>query len=102
MNKFKVGDKVIVLSGKDKGKTGEIKSLNWKKNSAVVSDVNLVVKAVKPTQENPNGGFASKENSINISKISLVSPKTGKATRVGFKIVESNLVRFAKKCGSLI
>ena len=102
MKKLNVGDKVIILSGKDKGKTGEVKKLNWKSSYAIVDGVNMVTKALKPTQENPNGGFGKVENKIHLSNLSLVSPKTGKATRVGIKIIEGKKSRYAKACGSTL
>ena len=102
MKKYNVGDKVVVIAGKDKGKTGEIAKLNWKSNYALVSGVNLMTKAIKPTQENPNGGFTKIERRIDLSNISVVSPKTGKATRVGIKEVEGKKKRFAKACGSIL
>ena len=102
MNKLKVGDKVILNSGKDKGKQGSILKLNWKKSTAIVEGINIATKALKPSQEYPNGGFVKKENSVSISNISLISPKTGKATKVGFKLDGDKLVRFAKNCGSIL
>ena len=100
MKKFNVGDKVIVRSGKDKGKTGNITKINWKKSVAFVGDVNMVTKAVKPTQENPNGGFAKTENPISLSNIGVVSPKNGKVSRVGIKIIDGKKTRYLKSCGS--
>ena len=100
MNKLKVGDNVIVTSGKDKGKKGKILKLFWNTGRVVVEGVNLSTKALKPTQENPNGGFVKKENALNISNVSIVSPKSGKATRVGIRVTEGKSVRFAKSCGS--
>jgi len=100
MNKLKVGDTVVVTSGKDKGKSGKILKLKWNSGRVCVEGVNLATKALKPTQENPNGGFVKKENFLNISNVSVVSPKTGKATRVGIKEVEGKKIRFAKSCGT--
>jgi large subunit ribosomal protein L24 len=102
MNKIKVGDKVVLVSGKDKGKEGKVMKLNWKKATVIVEGVNLATKALKPSQENPNGGFIKKENSVSISNILLISPKTGKPTKVGFKLDGDKMVRFAKNCGSLL
>lgn len=100
MNKLKVGDKVILVAGKDKGKTGKIVSLNWKKSTVIVEGINLATKTLKPSQENPDGGFVKKENSVSISNISVISPKTGKPSKVGFKLDGDNFVRYAKSCGS--
>ena len=102
MKKFKVGDKVQVIAGKDKGKQGDILKINWKKNTVLVQGVNLATKAIKQTQENPNGGFTKGEAFLNISNLSHVSPKTGKVSRVGFKSKDSQLIRFSKSCGSEI
>lgn len=100
MQKIKVSDEVIVIAGKDKGKKGTIKSLNFKKKTAMVDGVNLVKKSIKPTQENPNGGFADMEKGINLSNIAVVSPKTGGPTRVRIEVKDGKKVRVATKCGS--
>ena len=102
MNKIKVGDKVIVTAGKDKGKTGVIKKAFLRKGKVLVDGVNLVTKSVKPTQENPEGGFTKTENFINSSNVALVSPKDGKATKVGFKLEKGKQVRYSKSCGSAL
>ena len=102
MKKFNVGDEVTVVAGKDKGKQGKILKLNWKTDYVTVSGVNLMTKAIKPTQDNPNGGFAKVENKIHISNIAVVSPKTGKASKVGIKEVEGKKSRYAKACGSIL
>jgi len=100
MQKIKVNDEVIVIAGKDKGKKGTIKSLNFKRKTAMVDGVNLVKKSIKPTQENPNGGFADMEKGINLSNIAVVSPKTGGPTRVKIEVKDGKKVRVATKCGS--
>lgn len=100
MQKIKVSDEVIVIAGKDKGKKGTIKSLNFKRKTAIVDGVNMVKKSIKPTQENPNGGFSDMEKGINLSNISIVSPKTGGATRVRIEVKDGKKVRVATKCGS--
>jgi large subunit ribosomal protein L24 len=82
MQKLKVNDDVVILAGKEKGKTGKVKKINFKSNRVWVDGVNKVKKALKPTQENPNGGIVDIEASLHISNVSLVSPKTNKATRV--------------------
>ncbi len=82
MQKLKLNDEVIVLAGKDAGKKGKVKNINLKKNTVIVEGVNVFKKAVRPTQENPNGGFADLEKGINISNVAVVSPKTGGPTRV--------------------
>lgn len=102
MQKIKVNDEVIVIAGKDKGKKGKINSLNFKKRTAMVDGVNVVKKAVRPTQENPNGGFADLEKGIHLSNIAVVSPKTGAATRVRIEEKDGKKVRIATKCGSVL
>jgi large subunit ribosomal protein L24 len=102
MQKLKVNDEVVVLAGKDKDKKGKVKSINFKKNTVIVDGVNLVKKAAKPTQENPNGGFVDLEKALHISNVAVVSPKTGKATRVGFEVKDGKKVRIAKACGSTL
>jgi large subunit ribosomal protein L24 len=97
MNKLKVSDKVIILSGKEKSKTGQIKSINYKTNRLVINGLNIVKKSIKPTQQNPQGGFSEIEKSIHISNVALLSPKTLKATKVGFKTVGDKKVRFSRK-----
>ena len=75
MNKLKVGDKVILVAGKDKGKTGSILSVNWKKSTVIVEGINLATKALKPSQENPNGGFVKKKKiafPLAISQLSVL------------------------------
>jgi large subunit ribosomal protein L24 len=102
MQKIKVDDEVVVIAGRDKGKKGKVKSLNFKKNTAVVEGVNMVKKTVKPTQENPDGGIFDKEAVINLSNIAVVSPKTKTATRVRIEERDGKKVRVAVKCGSVL
>ena len=82
MQKLKVNDEVIVIAGKDKGKTGSVIKINSKKNEVIVTGINMVKKALKPSQENPQGGFAEVERPLHASNIAVVSPKTKKGTRV--------------------
>jgi len=100
MQKLKVSDEVVVLTGKDAGKKGKIKSINSKRNIVLVEGVNVYKKAVKPTQENPNGGFSDLEKGVHVSNIALISPKTGGPTRVRIENKEGKKVRVATKCGS--
>jgi len=102
MQKLKVNDEVVVIAGKDKGKTGTISSLNLKTNTAVVSGVNLVKKAMRPTQENPSGGISEMEKAIHMSNIAVVSPKTKKATRVRVENKDGKNVRVAVACGTVL
>lgn len=102
MQKLKVNDEVIILAGKNKDKTGKVKSINAKRNTVLVDGVNVVKKAVKPTQENPNGGFADVEKPIHRSNVAVVSPKTGKGTRVRVEEKDGKKVRVAISCGSVL
>ncbi len=102
MQKLKVNDEVIVIAGKDKGKKGTVQSINFKRKTALVGGVNVVKKAIKPTQENPNGGFSDLEKGINLSNIAVVSPKTGNATRVRIEEKDGKKIRVATKCGSVL
>ena len=102
MQKIKVNDEVVVIAGKDKGKTGKVKTLNLKKNVALIEGVNMVKKTLKPTQENPAGGIIEKESPVHMSNIAIVSPKTKKATRVRIEEKDGKKVRIAVACGSVI
>ncbi len=100
--KLKTGDHVIVLSGRDKGKEGDITKVMPSDGRALVSGVNMVIRHVRQTQ-NEQGGRLSKEAPIDLSNIALVDPKDGGPTRVGFKFLEDGTkVRFAKKSGEII
>ena len=94
--KIKKGDQVIVTTGRDKGKQGEVLRAMPKTNKVVVQGVNMVKRHTRPSQTNA-GGIISKEAPIDVSNVALIDPETGKATRVGFKIVDGEKVRVAKK-----
>ena len=97
--KVKKGDQVVVLTGKDKGKKGEVIRAIPTENRVVVAGVNVVKKHTKPTQFSA-GGIEDKELSIHASNVALVDPKKGAATRVGFKVAkDGKKVRVAKKSG---
>jgi large subunit ribosomal protein L24 len=100
--KIRKGDKVVVLSGKDKGKTGEVVRSMPKDMKVVVSGVNIAVRHRKPSQVNPQGGLERKEAPLHVSKVAVVDPKTGKATRVRFETRGDKKVRVAAKSGELI
>jgi large subunit ribosomal protein L24 len=102
MQKIKLNDEVLVIAGKDKGKKGKVMSINFKTNRIVVEGVNRIKKALKPTQENPTGGFSEMEKGIHISNISMMSPKTGNATRVKIEEKDGKKIRVATKCGSVL
>ena len=100
--KIKKGDKVIVITGKDKGKTGEVTKAMPKEGKVLVSGVNMVKRHTKPSQENA-GGIISKELPIHVSNVAIVDPSSGKATRIGKKLTkDGRKVRFAKRSGEVI
>jgi large subunit ribosomal protein L24 len=102
MQKIKVNDEVLVTTGKDKGKTGKVLDINFKTLKVVVDGINSVKRAVKPTQQNPQGGFVSKFSPIDISNIALVSPKTKKPSRVKIELKDGKSVRVLKACGTVL
>ena len=100
--KIKKGDKVVVLAGRDKGKVSEVISVAPKDKKAIVRGVNMVKRHTRQSQTT-EGGIISKESTIHLSNLAIADPKTGKATRVGFKTLEDGRkVRFAKASGDLI
>ena len=100
--KIKKGDKVVVVTGRDKGRTGEVLQVMPKDARAVVRGINLVKKHQKQTQTQ-EAGIVSKEASIHLSNLLIADPRDGKPSRVGFKILEDGRkVRFAKLSGDLI
>ena len=100
--KIKKGDKVVVLSGRDKGRSGEVVEVHTKAERATVRGINMVKRHQRQTAQQ-EGGIISKEMPIHLSNIALADPKDGKPTRVGFKFVgqgeERKLVRVAKRSG---
>ncbi|TDM02360.1 50S ribosomal protein L24 [Macrococcus carouselicus] len=98
----KKGDKVIVITGKDKGKTGTVIEALPKKDRVVVEGVNIIKKHQKPTQMNPEGGIEEREAAIHVSNVMLLDPKTNQPTRVGYKVEDGKKVRVAKKSGEII
>jgi large subunit ribosomal protein L24 len=102
MQKLKVNDEIIVVAGKDKGKTGKILNVDPKKNRVLVSGINIVKKAVKPTQENPTGGIVDVEKPIHASNIAVVSPKTKGPTRIRIENKDGKNARVAVKCGTVL
>ncbi len=99
---IKKGDKVIVITGADKGKTGVVQRAYPKLEKVVVEGINVKKKHRKPTQQNPEGAILDIYAPIHVSNVSLIDPKTKKATRVGIKEVKGKKVRYAKKSGELI
>ena len=100
---IKKDDNVIVIAGADKGKTGKVLKVLKDEQRAIVEGINMVNKSTKPNAKNPQGGFVKQEASIHISNISLIDPKSGKATRVAIqKNEDGKKVRIAKKSGEEI
>ena len=100
--KIKKGDKVIVLTGRDKGQKGEVLKVIREENRVVVQGINMATKHQKPTQTG-GGGLEKKELPIHISNVAIADPKGGKATRVGYKFLkDGKKVRFARKSGETI
>ena len=99
--RIKKGDQVIVITGRDKGKTGEVIKSMPKENKVIVQGINLVKRHTKPTQESA-GGIVTKEAPIHVSNVALIDPKDGKATRVGFKVEDGKKVRVSKRSGEVI
>ncbi|MBS0279737.1 MAG: 50S ribosomal protein L24 [Proteobacteria bacterium] len=102
MSNIKKGDKVIVTTGRDKGKKGEVLKVFPKEDRALVAGVNVVKRHQRQTQTQ-QGGIVNKESTIHLSNLAHVDPKSGKASRIGFKTLnDGRKVRFAKKSGEVI
>ena len=100
--KIKKGDQVVVLSGKDKGRTGEVVQAMPKDGKVVVRGINVHARHRKPSQTNPQGGIERKEAPLHVSKVAIADPKTGERTRVRFETRDGKKVRVAAKSGELI
>jgi large subunit ribosomal protein L24 len=102
MRKIRKGDKVVVLSGRDKGRQGEVLRVSPKDARALVRGVNVVKRHQRQTPRQ-EGGIVEKEAPIHLSNVALIDPHSGKPTRVGFKVLEDGRkVRFARKSGEVI
>ena len=99
---IKTGDKVRVISGKDKGKEGSVKKILAAENRVVVEGINMIKKHQKPNNANPNGGVIDTEAPISASNVMLIDPSTNEPTRVGYKFVDGKKVRVAKKSGKTL
>ena len=99
--KIKKGDDVVVLTGKDKGRTGKVLRVIPSDNRVVVQGIQVVQRHTRPSAGNPQGGIVNKEASIHLSNVALVDSK-GKPTRVGFKVEGDKKVRIAKTTGEVI
>ena len=99
--KIKKGDRVVVLTGKDKGRQGAVLKVLPKDNRVVVEGLNMVQRHTRPTQSDPQGGIKNKEAALHISNVAIVDSK-GKPTRVGFRVEGDKKVRVAKTTGEVI
>ncbi len=101
--KIKKGDKVLVISGKDKGKQGEVLKVLREESRVIVKGVNIIKRHQKARKMGENSGIISKEASIHVSNVSLLDPKSGKASRIGYKFLENgDKVRYAKRSGEVL
>ncbi|AVQ97662.1 50S ribosomal protein L24 [Oceanobacillus picturae] len=98
----KKGDKVKVISGKDRGKEGTILEVNPAQERVLVEGINMMKKHAKPSQENPQGGILNQEAPIHASNVMPIDPKSGEPTRVGYEVRDGKKVRIAKKSGEAI
>ncbi|HEX3918052.1 MAG TPA: 50S ribosomal protein L24 [Caulobacteraceae bacterium] len=99
--KIKKGDRVILLTGKDKGRTGAVTKVMPKDDRVVISGLNMVQRHTRPSQGDPQGGIKHKEASVHLSNVAIVD-SAGKATRVGFETRDGKKVRVAKTTGEVI
>jgi large subunit ribosomal protein L24 len=99
--KIKKGDRVVLLAGKDKGRTGNVTKVMPKDSRVVVSGLNMVQRHTRPSQGDPQGGIKHKEASVHVSNVAIVD-SNGKPTRVGFKVEDGKKVRVAKTTGEVI
>jgi len=101
--RLRKGDRVYVISGKDKGKEGTILHRDVARELIIVENVNMVTRSTRPTQKNPKGGLIKKEAPFNASKAMLVCPACGKPTRISRAFLDSGKkVRLCKKCGEVV
>ena len=98
--KLRKSDNVIMLGGKDRGKTGRVLMVMSENNRVVVEGLNLIKKNVRAKKQGQKGQIISKERAVSASSVALVCKSCGKATRIGYKIDGENKVRICKKCGS--
>jgi len=99
----KKDDNVIVITGKDKGKKGRVIAAYPRQNRVLIEGVNMVKKHTRPSQQNPQGGIIEQEAAIHVSNVMHIDPKSGKPTRIGYKVLDSGKkVRVAKKSGEVI
>ncbi len=100
--KIRKGDTVVVLNGRDKGKSGEVLRVRPKEQRVVVRGVNVVKRHTRPSQTSP-GGVLEKEAALHVSNLAIADPKDGKPTRIGYRVLEDGRkVRFAKRSGEIV
>ncbi|MGH6644728.1 MAG: 50S ribosomal protein L24 [Phenylobacterium sp.] len=99
--KIRKGDRVVVLTGKDKGRQGSVLKVLPKESRVVVEGLNMVQRHTRPSQGDPQGGIKNKEAPLHVSNVAVVDSK-GKATRVGFRMEGDKKVRFAKTTGEVV
>jgi large subunit ribosomal protein L24 len=97
--KLKKGDNVIIIAGKDKGKSGKIVHVLVKKNKVIVDGLNMMKKHQRPRKSNEKGTMKNIEMPLSVSNVMMIDPKTGKATRLGKKKIGEKMVRITKKSG---
>jgi large subunit ribosomal protein L24 len=100
--KIKTGDTVRIIAGDHKGAEGKVLEVDREKNKAIVEGTNMVSKHEKPSAKNPQGGIVKKEAPIHISNLSLIDPKSGETTRVGYEVRDGKKVRYSKKSNEVI
>jgi len=100
--RIKKGDSVVVLSGKDKGRTGTVQQVMPKDGKILVEGINVATRHRKPSQANPQGGIDRTPAPMHISKVALADPKDGSATRVRFEVKDGKKVRVAVKSGEVV
>jgi len=98
--KIKKGDKVKVMTGKDKGKEGKVERVYKKSGKVLVANINLYKRHVKKSDKIPQGGIIDVPRPLDVAKVMLICPKCGKLTRVGFKVEKDKKYRICKKCNS--
>jgi len=100
--KIKKGDKVLLITGKDRTKTGKVEKVIPKKNKLVVTGLNMIKKHIRPSQNSPKGGIVDQAAPFSISNVKLICPKCNKPARVGFKTIDKDKKRVCKKCSEII
>ncbi|WP_435314064.1 50S ribosomal protein L24 [Cellulophaga fucicola] len=100
--KIKTGDTVRIVAGDHKGVEGKVITVDREKNKAIVEGANMVSKHEKPSANNPQGGIVKKEAPLHISNLSLIDPKSGETTKVGYEVRDGKKVRFSKKSNEVI